>query len=172
MEDRSLRAPSVILLDISLGSGMSGIQGAPLFRQRWPGTEIIMLTVYEDEEKIFRALCAGASGYLLKNTPPDRLMEAISEVHTGGAPITPGIARKVLRVFTSIAPVPTADFDLTPREREILQHLVKGSSYKAIAHNLFISIDTVSSHIKKVYQKLQVHSKSEAVLLATKHRLV
>jgi len=163
--------PDVLLMDINLG-GMSGIEGTRHIKARFPGMEILMLTVFEDNDKIFRSLCAGASGYLLKNIPAGELLAAIREARQGGAPMTASIARKVLNLFQSIAPVPPADAELTAREREILEHLVAGSSYKMIAHDLFISIDTVSSHVKNIYQKLQVHSKSEAVAKALRHRLV
>ncbi len=163
--------PDVMLMDINLG-GMSGIEGVKELKSRFPSMEIIMLTVFEENDKIFRSLCAGASGYLLKKIPPDDLLAAIREARSGGAPMTASIARKVLAIFQSIAPVPESDVVLTAREREILEHLVAGSSYKMIAQDLFISIDTVSSHVKKVYQKLQVHSKSEAVAKALRHRLV
>lgn len=163
--------PDVMLMDINLG-GMSGIEGVKELKSRFPSMEILMLTVFEENDKIFRSLCAGASGYLLKKIPPDELLSAIQEAKSGGAPMTASIARKVLSVFQSIAPAPRPDVVLTTREREILEHLVAGSSYKMIAQDLFISIDTVSSHVKKVYQKLQVHSKSEAVAKALRHRLV
>jgi len=172
LAEKESTVPDVVLMDINLGTGMSGIEGVRQFKQRCPGIDIIMLTVYDDDAKVFEALCAGATGYQLKNTPPEKLIEAINEVHAGGAPITSSIARRVLTLFTQIAPVPAADFQLTRREKEILQHLVSGSSYKGIAHDLFVSIDTVSSHVKSIYQKLQVHSKSEAVLKAIRHRIV
>lgn len=163
--------PDVLLMDIGL-EGMSGIEGVKQLKAKYPQINVIMLTVYEDNEKIFRSLCAGASGYLLKKTPPDRIISAIAEVHNGGAVMTPSIAKKVLDMFKTASPTPTAEFNLTNRENEILEHLVAGSSYKMIARDLFISVDTVSTHIKRIYEKLQVHSKSQAVAKALKHRLV
>ncbi len=145
------RSPDIILMDINLGEGMSGIDGVRNLKSRFPGLNVVMLTVYEDSERIFQSLCAGATGYLLKNTPPDRLIEALREVHAGGSPMTASIARKVLDRFLTFAPVPLTDFGLSPREGEILNHLVRGSSYKMIARDLFISIDTVSTHIRKIY---------------------
>jgi DNA-binding NarL/FixJ family response regulator len=163
--------PDVLLMDIHLG-GMSGIEGVKVLKSRFPSMEILMLTVYEDNDKIFQSLCSGASGYLLKKTPPEQLIAAIAEARQGGAPMTASIARKVLSLFQSVAPPPLPEVELTQREKEILEHLVAGSSYKMIARDLFISIDTVSSHVKNIYQKLQVHSKSEAVAKALRHRLV
>lgn len=163
--------PDVLLMDINLG-GMSGIEGVQRLKGIFPQMNILMLTVFEENDKIFRSLCAGASGYLLKRTPPAKILEAITEVHGGGAPMTASVARKVLTLFTSVAPPTLPEVHLTARETEILQHLVSGSSYKKIGRDLFISFDTVNSHIKKIYEKLQVHSKTEAVAKALKHKLV
>lgn len=165
--------PDVMLMDIHLGDGMmSGIEGVRRLKAIHPKMEILMLTVYEENEKIFDSLCAGASGYLLKKTPPEEILKAIGEVKNGGAPISASIARRVLDLFKTVAPPSLPEVNLTPREREILEHLVRGSSYKKIAADLFVSIDTVASHIKHIYEKLHVHSKSEAVAKALKHRLV
>jgi DNA-binding NarL/FixJ family response regulator len=163
--------PDIVLMDIGLG-GMSGIEGVARLKSRFPDLKIIMLTVYEENEKIFRSLCAGASGYLVKKTPAEKLLAAIADVHKGGAVMTPSIAKKVLDMFSRVAPPLSSDFNLTKREQEILEQLVSGSSYKMIARDLFLSPDTVSSHIKSIYQKLQVHSKSQAVAKALKQRLV
>ena len=163
--------PDVLLMDINLG-GMSGIEGVKKFKSIYPRMNILMLTVFEENNKIFQSLCAGASGYLLKRTPPSKILEAITEVHNGGAPMTASVARKVLDLFTSVAPPALPEVHLTARETEILQHLVSGSSYKKISRDLFISFDTVNSHIKKIYEKLQVHSKTEAVTKALRHKLV
>jgi DNA-binding NarL/FixJ family response regulator len=163
--------PDVLLMDINLG-GISGIEGTYALKTRFPKMDVLMLTVYEENDKIFRSLCAGASGYLLKKTPPEDLLKAIRETTLGGAPMSASIARKVLSIFQTVAPPVLPEVDLTAREREILEHLVAGSNYKMIARDLFISIDTVGSHVKNIYQKLQVHSKSEAVAKALKHKLV
>ena len=162
IENISRPPPDVLLMDINLG-GMSGIEGVRRLKSIFPKMNILMLTVFEENDKIFQSLCAGASGYLLKRTPPAKILDAISEVHQGGAPMTASVARKVLSLFTSIAPPTIPDLHLTARESEILQHLVSGSSYKKISRDLFISFDTVNSHIKNIYEKLQVHSKTEAV---------
>jgi DNA-binding NarL/FixJ family response regulator len=163
--------PDVLLMDINLG-GMSGIEGVRALKSMFPAMNILMLTVFEENDKIFQSLCAGASGYLLKRTPPSKILEAITEVHNGGAPMTASVARKVLDLFTSVAPPTLPEVHLTMREKEILQHLVSGSSYKKIGRDLFISFDTVNSHIKNIYEKLQVHSKTEAVTKALRHKLV
>ena len=163
--------PDVLLMDINLG-GMSGIEGVRKFKAIFPEMHILMLTVFEENDKIFQSLCAGASGYLLKRTPPSKILEAITEVHQGGAPMTASVARKVLNLFTTVAPPTLPEVHLTARESEILQHLISGSSYKKISKDLFISFDTVNSHIKNIYEKLQVHSKTEAVAKALKHKLV
>lgn len=164
--------PDVFLMDINLGGETSGIEGVRRLKVKWPRMHILMLTVFEENDKIFESLCAGASGYLLKRTPPEKILEAISEVCQGGAPMTPTVARKVLQLFTAVAPPALAESNLTARETEILHHLVTGSSYNKIARDLFISHNTVNSHIKNIYEKLQVHSKSEAVAKALKYKLV
>ena len=163
--------PDVLLMDINL-PGMSGIEGVRIFKGLYPDMEVLMFTVYEENEKIFESLCAGASGYLLKKSTPQKILEAIAEARAGGAPMSASIARKVLDLFKTVAPPSLPDIYLTKREREILEHLVNGSNYKTISNDLFISIDTVASHAKHIYEKLQVHSKSEAVAKALKHKLV
>jgi DNA-binding NarL/FixJ family response regulator len=164
--------PDVVIMDIGL-PGMSGIEGVAKIKSMAPATEIVMVTVYEDEENIFQAIRAGASGYLLKKTLPGGLLDAIAEIHAGGAPMTASIARKVLAAFKGNASSsPGAESSLSLREREILSALVNGQSYKMIADSCLISIDTVRSHIKSIYGKLQVHSKSEAVAAALRNRLV
>lgn len=170
---RNLREPlpDVILMDIGF-DGMSGIEAVRRIKERYPRANIVMLTVYDDNEKIFQSLCQGASGYLLKDSPPGTIMAAIAEVHRGGAAMTPSIAKKVLNQFRTIAPPPLKDYALTKREREILEYLVGGSSYKMIAYNLSVSQETVHTHIKRIYEKLHVHSKSEAVAKALKQKLV
>jgi DNA-binding NarL/FixJ family response regulator len=130
-----------------------------------------MLTVYDEDERVFDALCAGASGYLLKKTPPARLLESISEAAGGGAPMSPEIARKVVALFHDIRPPRQADHDLTPHELRLLKLLVDGHSYKTAAAELGVTYNTICFHIKNIYSKLQVHSKSEAVTKALRHRL-
>jgi DNA-binding NarL/FixJ family response regulator len=161
----------VVLTDIGL-PGMSGIEGIRAFRDRLPGVPILALTVYDSDDQVFRALCAGASGYLLKNTPPARLLDSLREVAAGGAPMSPEVARRVLRLFRDFAPPVQASYRLTPQEHQLLKLLVDGHHKKTAAAALGISINTVSFHLKHIYEKLQVHSKSEAVAKALRERLI
>jgi DNA-binding NarL/FixJ family response regulator len=153
--------PEVILMDIGL-PGMSGISAIRLIKQRFPDVDIIMLTIYMDSHKIFESLCAGASGYLLKTTPFSAIKEAIEVVHRGGAPMSPQIARKVIDHFHGVRSE-KGGVPLTPREKEIVLGLVEGLSYKMLADTLAITIETVRSHIKNIYQKLHIHSKAEVI---------
>jgi DNA-binding NarL/FixJ family response regulator len=162
--------PDVILMDIGL-PGMSGIEGVKAIKPLFPEIEILMLTIYEDDDKVFQSLYAGASGYLLKKTPPAKILEAIEEIHAGGAPMSARIARRVLDVFHKKTPADEAD-QLSPREKDILKLLVEGLSHKAIAERLFISPHTVRTHLKNIYEKLHVHSKSEAAVKAVKDDLI
>ena len=163
--------PDAVLVDIGL-PGMSGIEGIKLLKERFPNMTLLAFTVYDDDENIFDALCAGASGYLLKNTPPTRLLEGLREVVTGGAPMSPEVARKVIRLFREVRPPERANYQLTAQETEVLRLLVEGHHYKTAAAELGISINTVSFHLRNVYAKLQVHSKSEAVTKALRDKLV
>jgi DNA-binding NarL/FixJ family response regulator len=157
--------PDVALLDIGL-PGMSGIEGARRLKDRHPDLQILMLTVYADNEHIFEAICAGADGYLLKDAPPSRLLDAIREVRDGGSAMSPQIARKVVRMFQEVAPPRDDRARLTAREMEVLALLSQGHSYKSAAAALDLSFDTIRFHVRNVYEKLHVHSKSEAVLRA------
>lgn len=163
--------PDVVLMDIGL-PGMNGIEGVRVLKQRYPMLLVLMLTVYDDDARIFEAMCAGACGYLLKKTPPARLLESIQEVVEGGAPMSPSIARRIVTLFSQIVPPAHADYHLTPHETRLLKMLVEGHSYKTAAAELGLSINTVSFHMRNVYDKLQVHSKSEAVAKALRERLV
>lgn len=164
--------PDVVLMDIDM-PGRSGIDATPVVKALNPASQVLMLTVFEDEDKIFQAIRNGASGYLLKRTSPTEIIAAIHDVHQGGSPMTSSIARRVLHFFQQEQPVAKSqDYDLSPREQEILKSLVKGYSYKLIAEEHFISIDTVRSHIRHIYEKLQVNSKTEALLKAIKERIV
>jgi DNA-binding NarL/FixJ family response regulator len=163
--------PDVVLTDIGL-PGMSGIEGTRILKGRYADLPIIALTVYDDDEDIFDALCAGASGYLLKNTPPARLLESLQEVAAGGAPMSPDVARRVVRLFREFRPPEKARHQLTPQENELLKLIVEGHSYKTAAAKLDITISTVSFHLQNIYTKLQVHSKSEAVAKALRNHLV
>lgn len=154
--------PDVVLMDIDL-PGRDGIQAVQSLRREFPTVEVLMLTVFDDDDRVFRALCAGASGYLLKQTPPDDILDAIEQVYAGGAPMTPSIARKVIQTFPGRAAA-SADLDqLTSRESQVLHYLAQGLSYKLVADELSISIETVRTHIKRIYEKLHVHSVTEAV---------
>jgi DNA-binding NarL/FixJ family response regulator len=166
----SLR-PHAVLMDIDMPV-VNGMAGLKTIRQHFPEVNVLMLTVFEQNEYVFEALCAGAVGYLLKKTPPDRLIEAIAEAQSGGAPMTSNIARKVLQMFSQPAVPEDNPHHLTDREKEVLALLVKGNSYKMIAAASNISLDTVRSHIKKIYEKLHVHSQTEAVAKAIRQRLV
>ena len=164
--------PDVILMDIEL-PGISGIDAVRITKEKFPEVKILMETIFEEDDKIFQSICNGAEGYILKNTPPEEIMEAITEIHEGGAPMTPAIALKVMRMFKqNLSSNKDESFNLSSREKEILKCLVEGMSYKLIAGNCFISIDTVHGHIKNIYKKLQVHSKSEAVVKAIKGKIV
>lgn len=163
--------PDVVLLDIGL-PGMPGTHGAAYLHQRLPLAAIVMFTVYEDHERIFEALQNGACGYLLKRTPPARLLEAMREAHAGGSPMSPEIARRVVELFRRTAPVARGAPALTPTERRILALLVEGHSYTECGAALGISVNTVRNHIRAVYDKLQVHSKAAAVARALRERLV
>lgn len=154
--------PDVILMDIDL-PGRSGIEGAYLAKKTTPSVEVLMLTVFDEDDKVFQAVCAGASGYLLKKSPPSKILEAIEEVYNGGAPMSPVIARKVLQLFPKAPAVNTELDKLTQRERDVLLSLSKGNSYKMVAADLDISIDTVRTYIKRIYEKLHVHSVAEAI---------
>jgi DNA-binding NarL/FixJ family response regulator len=155
--------PDVVLMDINL-PGMSGIDCTRELKARLPKTEIVMLTMFEDAEKIFAALRAGASGYLLKRLAIAELPDAIEQAHSGGAPMTPQIARHVVQFFQSQPPHPANADNLTDRERDLLSLLARGKQYKEIADQLGISVDTVRSHIRRVYRKLHVHSRTEAAV--------
>ena len=159
------RVPDVALVDIGL-PGISGIEGIALLIARHPALSAVVLTVYDDDERIFQAICAGACGYLLKKIPPERLLESIREVVSGGAVMSPEVARRVMAVFRSIRHPGHADHQLTPHETRLLKLLVEGHNYKTAANELGGTIHTISFHLRRIYEKLQVHSKSEAVAKA------
>lgn len=163
--------PHVALVDIGL-PGMSGIEGIRLLRERHPKLALLVLSVYDDDERVFEALCAGACGYLLKHTTPLRLLESLKEAISGGAPMSPEVARRVLAIFREIRPPEHADYQLTAHEKRLLKLLVEGHNFKSIAPQLGVTVHTVSFHMQRIYEKLQVHSKSEAVAKAMRDRLV
>jgi len=162
--------PDVVLMDIDM-PGVNGIEGVRLIKETNPNINIIMFTVFEDENKLFDCLAAGANGYILKNTPPTQLIEAIVEVSEGGAPMSPGIARKVLNSFVAKKPS-SPDFDLSPRELQILEMLVQGFSYKMISSSCNITVNTVRTYLTNIYTKLHVSCGKEAISKALKNKIV
>jgi DNA-binding NarL/FixJ family response regulator len=163
--------PDMVLTDIGLPN-MNGIEGTRILREKFPDLPIIVLTVHDEDDKIFQALCAGANGYLLKNTPPSAIIDAINEVIGGGSPMSPNVARRVVNLFRQFAPPEKSDIYLTNQEKKILKMLTDGHHYKTAAFELGISTGTVSFHINNIYEKLQVHSKTEAVAKALRENLV
>lgn len=163
--------PQIVLVDLGLPA-MSGIEGIRKLKERYPSLILVVLTIYEDDDRIFDALCAGASGYLLKTTPPSRLLECLAEAAAGGAPMSPQIAARVIRLFRDFrAPAP-GGHDLTPHEVRILRLFVEGHNYKSAASLLKVSVATVAFHVQNIYGKLHVHSKAEAVSKALRDRIV
>lgn len=165
--------PDIVLMDIGL-PGIDGIDGAREIGLRAPSTRVIMLTVQEEDENIFRAICAGASGYLLKPMPSEKILEAIRQVREGAAPINGFIARRVLEMFSkyAVAPADRGQYGLTSRERQILSYLVDGSTMRQIASALELSYHTIDAHLRSIYEKLHVHSRSAAVAKALRERLL
>lgn len=163
--------PHVLLLDINL-PGMSGREGVRIIRERWPSVEVLMLSVYGEQESVFESICNGAAGYLLKKTAPARLLEAISEARDGGAPMSPEIARKVVTLFRKTPRTEPVETHLTPRELQLLALLAEGQGYLEAADKLIVSVHTVRNYIRSIYEKLHVHSKSEAVSKALRQGLI
>jgi DNA-binding NarL/FixJ family response regulator len=167
--------PDVVLMDIEM-PGMTGIEAVQKIKKEFPHIQVLMQTVFEDDERVFDSICAGASGYILKNHLNTRLVDSIRELQFGGSPMSPSIARKVLNKMQSvqqhIRPEEAPDYNLTPREKEVLACIVEGLSYKMIADKLFISYETVRSHVKKIYEKLHVASLTEVVAKAINQRIV
>jgi DNA-binding NarL/FixJ family response regulator len=166
-----LDVPDLILTDIGL-PGMSGIEGIRILKEKYPNILILVETIHEDDERIFDALCAGASGYLLKKTQPQRIIEGLKDAITGGSPMSPEIARRVIRIFQEIRPPERVDYNLTPHEIRLLRLLVEGHNYKTAAAELRVTASTINFHLQKIYEKLQVHSKTEAVAKALRNRLI
>jgi DNA-binding NarL/FixJ family response regulator len=163
----------VVLMDIEM-PGINGIEATRIIRKKFPSIQVLIQTAFFEDDYIFNAICAGASGYILKNTSPQGYLQAITDVHAGGSPMTPEIARKVLELFkTNLQPDKSSnDYNLTKQETKVLQLLVKGKSYKLIAAELFVSVDTIKSHISNTYAKLHVHSATEAVSKALRDKIV
>ena len=162
--------PNVVLSDIGL-PGMDGIRGVNILKGLHPELLILMLTVYDDNERIFDALCAGACGYLLKKTPWTKVVESLNEAVDGGSPMSPDVARRVINLFREMKPPSEAAYELTPHEVRLLRMLVEGHSYKTAASELRVSVNTIKFHLRHIYDKLQVHTKSEAVAKALRHGL-
>jgi DNA-binding NarL/FixJ family response regulator len=169
-EQVKLHRPNVILMDIDM-PGVSGIEALKKVKATDALVQVLMLTVFDDDKNIFESIKAGASGYILKKTVPAKIIEAVKDTASGGSVMSPSIAKQVLQMFSKGMPT-GAKFDLSAREKEVLTQLVNGYSYKMIAAELHISIDTVRSHIKNIYEKLHVNSKSEAVVSAIKNNIV
>jgi DNA-binding NarL/FixJ family response regulator len=171
LEQIARDVPDAVLVDIGL-PGMPGTEGIRLLKQRYPSLPALVLTVYEDDERIFDALCAGACGYLLKSTPPARLLESLQEAVGGGAPMSPPVARRVVELFRDFRPPEKSDRELTPHEARLLALLVDGHNLKTAAAEIGVSRATVAWHMRNIYEKLQVHSKSEAVAKALRARMI
>ncbi len=163
--------PDVVLVDLHL-PGMDGITGIRLLRDRYPALILLVLTVFADDRRIFDAICAGATGYLLKNTPRRKLFESLREAVAGGAPMSPQVARRVIELFRTVRPPARADYGLTPHEIRVLRLLADGHNYRSAADELGISASTINYHLQQIYRKLQVHSKSEAVAKALRQGLL
>jgi DNA-binding NarL/FixJ family response regulator len=171
LADISASLPDIVLVDIGL-PGMSGIEGIRILRERHPTLQFLMLTIHDDDDRVFDAICAGACGYLLKRTAPARLLESLQEVTEGGAPMSPEVARKVIKLFREIRPPKHADYQLTPHQIRLLKLLADGHNYKTAAVELGVTVDTIAFHLRHIYEKLQVHSKSEAVAKALRDRII
>jgi DNA-binding NarL/FixJ family response regulator len=163
--------PDVLLVDLEL-PGISGIEGIRLLKEQHPALLLLVLTVYDDDDRIFHAVCAGACGYLLKKTPPARLLEAISEAAGGGSPMSPAVARRVLELFRQHRLPAQSEHQLTPHQVRLLRLFVEGHNYKSAAAELGVSVNTIAFHVQQIYCKLQVHSKSEAVAKALRAGIV
>lgn len=172
LDDISSSNPDVVLMDINMPH-INGIEALKMVKSKFPTVKVLMQTVFEDDDKVFASVCAGADGYILKKTSPEKLIESILEANEGGAPMTPTVARQVLRLFSQENRLGNnLQFNLSEREHEILSLLVQGLSYKMIAEECFISYATVNTHVKHIYEKLQVHSVVEAVTKAIAHKIV
>jgi two-component system, NarL family, response regulator LiaR len=170
LENCGQNTPDVILMDIDM-PGITGIEATAIVKEKFPNINILIFTIFEDREKVYQALCAGATGYLLKKSSAVQIIEAITELYNGGSPMTGEIARMVFGFFSAPNAVKDNQYALSARENDVLKCLVDGDSYKMIADKCFISMGTVRSHINNIYKKLQVNSKSEAVIKAMKERL-
>ena len=171
LRDLGGRQPDVLLVDLGL-PGMDGIEGIRRVRAEWPRVVPVVLSVYQDDDRIFRALCAGACGYLLKKTPDPEILRRLQEAVAGGAPISPEIARQVVSLFSKFTPQAGADHGLTPHEVRVLKLFVNGHNYRTAGEVLGVTRSTVAFHVRRIYEKLEVHSKSEAVAKALRDGLL
>lgn len=170
-EQVDLHRPDLVLLDIDMPY-VDGLQGLYLLKQHAPLVKALMLTIFDDNDKVFSAICLGADGYLLKHTAPNKILDALHDLFNGGAPMTPSIARKVLDLFPKSLVMPPKDYQLTEKERAVLSLLVTGKSYKMIAAEMGVTVNTVRTHIKGIYEKLAVHSAAEAIIKAIREQIV
>lgn len=171
LTDMEKLQPTLVLMDIEMPN-VNGIEGVKIIKRKYPAIKIIMQTVFEDEEKIFAALQAGAEGYILKNAPAEKILQSIIEVSNGGAFMTPSVALRVMKHFNNKPESDNSQLNLTTKEKEVLKNLTDGMSYKMVADKMGISFYTVNSHIKKIYEKLHVHSLGEAISYAMKNKIV
>lgn len=163
--------PALIVMDIEM-PGMNGIDATRLVKESFPEVQILILTVFDDNDKIFQCLCSGGSGYLLKDASPEEILQALLDVNKGGSPLSPSIARRVVRFFQNNAGISIQTFSLTPKEKETLHHLVEGKSYKMMGEAMNVSLETIKSHVKSIYRKLHVNSNAEAVVKAIRNGIV
>jgi len=159
-------------MDIELPGGVSGIEATRQIKEHYPEIQILILTVFDDADKIFQSLCAGGSGYLLKDSQPEDIIQALQDVERGGSPLSPSIARRVVHFFQNNAVYHTQNYKLTPKEKEVLQQMVYGKSYKMVSESLNVSLETIKTHVKNVYKKLHVNSNAEAVAKAIRNGIV
>jgi DNA-binding NarL/FixJ family response regulator len=163
--------PGIVLVDLGL-PGMSGIDGIREIRRRHHSVLALVLTVHSDDGRIFEALCAGAAGYMLKSTPPARLLESLQEIVAGGSPMSPEIARRAIALLRQLRPSRGSEHDVTPHETRLLQLLAAGHNYRAAAERLRVSVSTISFHMRSIYRKLEVHSNSAAVSKAIRRGII
>jgi DNA-binding NarL/FixJ family response regulator len=171
LTETEVHMPRLLLMDIDM-PGINGIDAVKMVKKDFPAVDVVMFTIFEDDEKIFRSVMAGASGYLLKKIPPAKLLEALDDFVQGGAPMTGSIASRVLQMFRKQTHQTAASFNLSPRELDILTAITEGKSYRIIASERFLSTETVRSHVKNIYEKLHVHSKAAAVAKAFREKLI